>query len=110
MNITAPNDVTFGNITETGFKVIVVPPSGNPGVSYFGAQVKGGTVAQSCTIMDVSIDPLQCTIDGLRGGREYTVGVKSCLPGSVGCSTIKEKNVVTKTPGKVAYTRTACLL
>ncbi len=72
--------------------------------------MKGGTVAQSCNITDVSADPLQCTIGGLRGGREYTVEVKSCLPDPIGCSAIKEKNVVTKTPGKVAYTRTACLL
>ncbi len=72
--------------------------------------MKGGTVAQSCTITNVSADPLQCTIGGLRGGREYTVEVKSCLPGSIDCSAVKEKNVVTKTPSKVSYTRTACLL
>ncbi len=90
--------------------MIVVAPSGNPGISNFRAKVKGGTVTQSCTITDVSADPLQCTIGGLRGGREYTVEVKSCLPDSIGCSAIKEKNVVTKTPGKVAYNRTACLL
>ncbi len=110
MNIAAPSEVTFGNITETGFNVIVVAPPGNPGISYFGAQVKGGTVEQSCTIMNVSADPLQCTIGGLRGGHEYTVEVKSCLPESIGCSATKEKNVATKTPGKASFTRTACLL
>ncbi len=65
--------------------------------------MKGGTVAQSCTITNVSADPLQCTIGGLRGGREYTVDVKSCLPESIGCSATKEKNVATKTPRKLAY-------
>ncbi len=79
-------------------------PSGNPGISNFGAQVKGGTAAQSCTIADVSADPLQCTIGGLRGGHEYTVEVKSCLPESIGCSATKEKNVATKTPRKFPYT------
>ncbi len=109
MNITAPSDVTFGDITETSFNVIVVAPPGNPGIRYFGAHVKGGTAAQSCTITDVSAD-LQCTIGGLRGGREYTVEVKSCLPESIGCSAVKEEDVVMKTPGKLSYTRTACLL
>ncbi len=84
-------------------------PPGNPGISDFIAWVKGGTAAQSCTITDVSAD-LQCTIGGLRGGHEYTVEVKSCLPGSMGCSATKEKNIVTKAPGKLSYTRTACLL
>ncbi len=90
--------------------MIVVAPSGNPGINNFGAQVKGGTVAQSCTITNVSADPLQCTIDGLRGGHEYTVEVKSCLPASMGCSAVLEKNVATKIPRKLSYTRTACLL
>ncbi len=85
-------------------------PPGNPGISNFGAQVKGGTVAQSCKITDVSADPLQCTIGGLRGGHEYTVEVKSCLPESIGCSATKEKNIATKTPGKVSSTRMAWLL
>ncbi len=66
--------------------------------------MKGETVAQSCNIMDVSADPLQCPIGGLRGGREYTVEVKSCLPASIGCSAGKEKNVTTKTPRKLFYT------
>ncbi len=90
--------------------MIVVAPPGNPGISDFIARVKGGTVAQSCSIMDVSADPLQCTIGGLRGGHEYTVEVKSCLPGSIGCSAVKEEDVVTKTPGELSYTRTACLM
>ncbi len=85
-------------------------PPGNPGISNFGARVEGGTVAQSCTSTDVSADPLQCTIAGLRGGHEYTVEVESCLLGSIGCSAVKEEDVVTKTPGKLSYTRTACLL
>ncbi len=66
--------------------------------------MKGGTVAQSCTITDVSAESLQCTIGGLRAGHEYTVEVKSCLPGSIGCSAVKEKNVATKTPRKYSYT------
>ncbi len=65
--------------------------------------MKGGTAAQSCTITTVSADPLQCTIGGLRAGHEYTVEVKSCLPGSIGCSAVKEKNVATKIPRKLSY-------
>ncbi len=88
--------------------MIVVAPPGNPGISDFRAQVKGGTVAQSCIITNVSTDPLQCIIGGLLLAHEYTVEVKSCLPGSIGCSAVKEKNVATKIPRKFWYFNKDC--
>ncbi len=37
-------------------------------------------------------DPLLCTISGLSPSREYTVGVKACVPGNNGSGHVLEKS------------------
>ncbi len=91
MIIKAPANFDFEDITGSSVGVKVEEPKQNNIIKRFEAFLKGGTSQQTCTIQALA-DPLKCTISGLAPSREYTVGVKACVPGNNGCGPTLEKS------------------
>ncbi len=76
----------------------ILPPDGNPEIEQYQARVKLGNASQTCYV-HASASPLGCEVEHLAPAREFTIEVRGCLPGSVGCGNFKEKSFWTNPNG-----------
>ncbi len=77
--------MTFSDIERNSFEVDITPQKGHPAVERYEAAATGArSYSRSCAAR-ASASPLYCWMSGLSPSIEYTVSVKACLPGRVGC-------------------------
>ncbi len=80
-----PRGLGIDQVTTASFRVSFRAPTGNKDIEIFEVMIEGGCTEKKCTLAK-SASPLKCEFVGLEPATKYAVNVRSCLPGSVGCS------------------------
>ncbi len=85
---------SVGHASLWGFEVTLAYYGGNPYVTLFTVNVKGGSVNETCYLQRHA-KPLKCSFTGLYSGSQYTIGAVACTPRQQMCSQATKKTAWT---------------
>ncbi len=81
---------SVGHASLGGFEVILAYYGGNPYVTLFTVNVKGGSVNETCYLQRHA-KPLKCSFTGLYSGSQYTIRAVACTTRQHVCSQATKK-------------------